>query len=210
MSRVTCHIRPLISHIKGRSQACHAIIALGKHTRCRKTSSMVCLHPPWTARTVGRRRSRHAIVAFGHHRRSHDDGHYMPSLPFGSRHSGTTLVWWPSSPLDITYDRGRRAWHAIIAIGLHIQWDDVWRFMSLSHLGSTHGQITLGIACHLALGQHTWSDDVKCGMPSSLLDDTKDRTSSGVACHHRPWAAHTVKRRLVWHTIIAIGKHTRS
>ena len=210
MSGVTCHIRPLISHIKGRSRACRAIITLGKHTRCRKTSSMVCLHPPWTARIVGRRHSCHAIVALGNHDGRMTTGITCHHCPLAAHTVGLCWVWRPSSPLDITYDRGRRAWNGIITFGLHIQWDDVWHFMSLSHLGSTHGRITSGIACHLALGQHTWSDDVECGMPLSLLDNTKDRTSSGVACHHRPWAAHTVKRRLVWHTIIAIGKHTRS
>ena len=134
----------------------------------------------------------------------------------------------PSSPLDITDGRMTTGitchhcpsaahtlglcwvWHAIIAFGLHIQWDNVWRFMSLSHLGRTHSRITSDIACHLALGQNTWSDDVERGLPLSLLDNTKDRTSSGVACHHRPWAAHTVKRRRVWHTIIFFGNHTRS
>ena len=177
---------------------------------------------------VVRRRAWFALTPLGLHAQLDDVARAMPSSPLDITDGRMTtaitchhcpsaahtvrlrLVWRPSSPLDITYDRGRRVWHAIITFGLHIQWDDVWRFMSLSHLGSTHGRITSGIACHLALGQHTWSDDVECGMPLSLLDNTKDRTSSGLACHHRPWAAHTVKRRLVWHTIIAIGKHTRS
>ena len=127
---------------------------------------------------VVRRRAWFAFTPLRLHAQSDDVARAMPSSPLditdGRMTTGITchhcpsaahtvglrLVWRPSSPLDITYDRGRRAWHAIITFRLHIQWDDVLRFMSLSHLGSTHGRITSDIACHLALGQNTWSDDV--------------------------------------------------
>ena len=43
------------------------------------------------------------------------------------------------------------------------------------------------------------------GMPSLPLGSTHIRMTLGVACHHGLWAAQTVKRRLSWHAIIAIG-----
>ena len=47
-------------------------------------------------------------------------------------------------------------------------------------------------------------------MPSPPLESTHGRTTSGVACHHRLWEAHTIKRRLAGHAIIAHGRQTRS
>ena len=61
-----------------------------------------------------------------------------------------------------------------------------------------------------ALGQHTRSEGVEHGMPSSPLDNTHGRTTSAEACRHRPWAAHTVKRRQAWHAVIAFGENTRT
>ena len=100
--------------------------------------------------------------------------------------------------------------------------------MPSSPLGSTHGRTASNVACHhrllaahtverrrtwhtvIAVGQHTRSSDVGRGMPSSPLGSTDGRTTSSVACHYRPWVAHTVERRRTWHTVIAVGKHTRS
>ena len=48
------------------------------------------------------------------------------------------------------------------------------------------------------------------GMTSLLLDSTHSRTTSGVACHHLLWAAQTVGRLRVWHSIIALGQHKLS
>ena len=47
-------------------------------------------------------------------------------------------------------------------------------------------------------------------MPSSPLGSTNGLTTSGVDCQHHLWAAHTVERRRAWHSIIALGRHTRS
>ena len=61
----------------------------------------------------------------------------------------------------------------------------------------------------IALGQHTRSDYVGHDMTSPPLDGTHGRKMSGVACHHRPWEAHTVKLRRVWHDITALGQHAQ-
>ena len=100
--------------------------------------------------------------------------------------------------------------------------------MTSPPLNSTHSRKTSGVAFHhrlwvahtvkqrwarhdiIAFGQHTRSSDVGREMPSSPLDCKHSRTTSGMACHHRLWAAHTVKRRRAWHSIIAFGQHTRS
>ena len=47
-------------------------------------------------------------------------------------------------------------------------------------------------------------------MPLSTLGSTDGGMTSGMASHHRLWTACTVGRRRAWHTIIAIGNHTRS
>ena len=97
-----------------------------------------------------------------------------------------------SPPLDCTDNQQRRAWHDITAIGQH----------TVGRRRAWHN-IT-------ALGQHTWLDYVRRGMTSPPLYSTHGRTTSGVACHHRLWEAHTIKRRLAGHAIIAHGRQTRS
>ena len=104
-----------------------------------------------------------------------------------------------SPPLDITHGKKRRAWHAITALGQHIQLDDVRRGMTSPPLDSTHSRTTSGVACHHRLwaaftikrgrawhditahGQHTWSNDVRRGMASSPLGSTNGQTTLGVA-----------------------------
>ena len=99
--------------------------------------------------------------------------------------------------------------------------------MTSPSLDSTHGRTTSGVTCNhpigqhtieqsrawhdiTALGQHTRSDYFRRRMTSPPLYSTHGRTTSGVACHHRLWTPHTVKRRRVWHSIIAFKQHTRS
>ena len=95
-------------------------------------------------------------------------------------------------------------------------------------LDSTHGQTTSGETCNhrpwttrmveqhqawhdiTTLGLQARSDDVGRGMTSPPLDCTHGRMRSIMACHQRPWTAHTVRRRPVWHSITALGQHTRS
>ena len=99
---------------------------------------------------------------------------------------------------------------------------------SISFLDNTHGRKTSGVSCHhcpwtthtderhrtrngiIIVGQQKWSNDVGCGMSSSPLDNIHDRMTSGVACYHRLWIEHTIERRRAWHSIIALGQHTRS
>ena len=104
----------------------------------------------------------------------------------------------------------RRALHAIIAFGHHIQSNDVGRGMPSLPLGSTHGRTTSGVACHYLLwATHTverrraWHDITALGQHTQSKDVC-------MACNHHLWAAHTIERRLAWHAIIAFGQHTRS
>uniref|UniRef100_A0A3Q7JCA5 Uncharacterized protein n=1 Tax=Solanum lycopersicum TaxID=4081 RepID=A0A3Q7JCA5_SOLLC len=57
---------------------------------------------------VGRDRACLAIIAIGKHKRSDDVGRDMPSLPFDSTHDGMTLVR-----------------YGIIALGQHIQLENI-------------------------------------------------------------------------------------
>ena len=122
----------------------------------------------------------------------------------------------------------RRAWNDITALGQDTRSIDVRRGMTSSPLDYTHGLTTSGVTCHhrlwaahsverrllwhviIAVGQHTRSNYVGRGMISPPLECTHGRTTSGVARHHHLWTAHTIEQRLVWHAIIAFGKHTRS
>ena len=117
----------------------------------------------------------------------------MPSSPLG-RTDGRTAsgVACHHRPWIAQTVGRRRAWHAIIALGQHTRSDDVGRCMPSSFLD-----------------QHRRSAIVGRAMPSKPLDSTHDQTASGVACHHRLWTAHTVKRRRVWHAIIAFRQHKR-
>ena len=128
----------------------------------------------------------------------------MPAWPMGSLHrrmkSGVACHHrhWVAHTV-----RRRRAWHAIIALGLDTLLDYVRRGMPSWTLTNTHGRPKSSIArhhllwtihaieqCHtwhafMALGMHTWSEDVGCGMPSSLLGNTCSRTMLGVTCRLR-------------------------
>ena len=133
-----------------------------------------------------------------------------------------------SVPFDNTHGQHRRAMHDIGAFGQHTRSNNVGRGMQSSHLGSTHGRTTSGVACHhspwtantvkrrqvchanIAFGTYRRLDGVGRGIPSSPLGSTHSRTMLGMACHHRLWEAHTVEQRRAWHAIIAFGQHKRS
>ena len=100
--------------------------------------------------------------------------------------------------------------------------------MPSSRLGSIHGRMTSGVACHhrvweahtverrqachaiIAFEQHKRSNNIERIMISPPLGCTHGRTTSGLACHHRLWATHTVERHRAWHDITALGLHSRS
>ena len=76
-------------------------------------------------------------------------------------------------------------------------------------LGSTHGRMTLVVACHhrplaalTVRRRQAWHAIIAMG-------NTRGRMTSGVTCHLRPWTTHTVGRRLVFHASIVIGQCTR-
>ena len=54
----------------------------------------------------------------------------------------------PSSSLEKYTIKQRLAWHVIISFRKHTQLDDVRHGMSTWNLGSTHGQMMLGVACY--------------------------------------------------------------
>ena len=118
----------------------------------------------------------------------------MPSSPLGSTEgrsaSGVACHHrlWPAYIVE-----RRWAWHVIIAFSQHTRSNDVKRGMPSSPLGSTHGPMTLGVACHHRLwAAHTverhwaWHAIIAFGL------------------------ADTVGRRRAWHPIIALGRQTLS
>ena len=78
--------------------------------------------------------------------------------------------------------------------------------MPSSPLGSTHGRMTLCVACHHRPWTAHTVDNVRCGMTSPPLDCTHGR-------QRRAWhgiiafgLANIVGRRRAWHAIIALGR----
>ena len=152
-------------------------------------------------KTHGRqRRAWHDITAFGQHTWSDYVGCGMTSLLLDSTHGRTTSGVACHHHLWKAQKVGRcRPRHAIVAFGQHTRSNYVERGMPSSHLGSTNGRTTSGVACHhhlweahtvkrrrawhaiIALRQHTQSNDVERGFPLSPLDSTHGRTTSGVA-----------------------------
>ena len=114
-----------------------------------------------------------------------------------------------------------------MAIGQHTQSDDVGRGMPSLPLGSTCGQITSGVTCHLhpwsaqtvgqrrawhaiiALGKHTRSDYVTHAIKDLVQHIWLDEVGRG-----RPSTPldniHRFEQRRAWRAIIDLGQHTRS
>ena len=130
-SGVVCHHRHWAAHKVKRHRAWHSIIAFG------------------LAHIAGRRRAWHAIIALGRQTWSNDFGRGMPSSPFGSTQGRTMLsVASHHRPWTARTVEQRRAWHDITALGQHTRSNDFRHGMPSSPLGSTHGRMTLGVACH--------------------------------------------------------------
>ena len=129
MSGKSCHHRLWEAQTVERHWAWLAIIAFG------------------LADAVGWRQAWHAIIALGRQTWSNDVGRCMPSLPLGSTNGRTASGvachhrLWPANIVE-----QHRAWHAIIAFGLHTRSNNVRHCMPASPLGSTHGRTTLGVA----------------------------------------------------------------
>ena len=149
-----------------RRRARHAIIAIRKHTRSndvgrgmlssplgsthgRTTSGVECHHRLWEAQTVEPRQAWQAITALGWHTLSNDVGRGMPSSPLGITHDRKTSGMTCHHPLWKAHTfKHCRAWIEITAFGQHLRLNDVGHGMPSSPLGSTHGHMTLGVACH--------------------------------------------------------------
>ena len=164
-------------------------------THDRTTSGMACQHCLKVAHTVKRCRAWHDITAFGQHTRSNDIRHDMPSQPLDSTHGRRTLLMACHHHLWKAQKVGRcRPRHAIVAFGQHTRSNYVERGMPSSHLGSTNGRTTSGVACHhhfweahmvkrrrawhasIALRQQTQSKDIGRGMTLPPFDSTHGRT----------------------------------
>lgn len=148
------------------------------------TSGVACNHLPWTAQMARRRQKLHARMGLGQHKWSYDVRCYMPSSTLRITHDRMTPGMALShGPWETHMVGRRRAWHGLVALGLHTPSDIVGHFMQSSPLGSTHNRTTLGVACNhrfwkaytteqrqawcvnISLENHTRSDDVGCCMP---------------------------------------------
>ncbi|TMW84675.1 hypothetical protein EJD97_024656 [Solanum chilense] len=221
MSRVACQYQSWLAHIIRLRRAWHAIMALGQHTRSddvrceRPLSHLDSIH------TVGQRLAWHDIISLGQHTRSEDVGRGMLSSPMDFTHDRTTLgMAMLSSPLHAQLDDVRRKMPSLPLYSTYGHDMPAW------HLGSTHGRMKLGVACHyrpcaahtfgqrralhaiISLGQHIWSDYVGRDMPP--LECTQNTTTSSVTCHHFPLKAYMIRRCWAWHEIIAFRQHTQS
>ena len=147
----------------------------------------------------------------GQHKLTDDVGRGMTSSPLDDTHDQTTSGVachhnrWAAHRIE-----RNQAWNDITALGQHTRSNDVGRGMTSPPLGSTHDQMTSGVACNhrlwaahtlkrspawhdiTALGLHARLEDVGCGMTSPPLDSTDGQ------------------QRRAWHDITAFGQHTRS
>ena len=146
------------------------------YTHDRTTLGMACHHRLWTTHMVERHQARHDVTAFGQRKRSNHVGHGMPLSRFGSTHGPITSgvachhhLW-----AALTVER-RRAWHDIIALGLHTRSEDVRHGMTSPPLDNTQGRQRRAWHSITALGQHTRSDDVGRGMTSPPSNSTHRR-----------------------------------
>ena len=165
MLGITCNHFPWTPHTIGRRQAWHTIIAFRLHTWLddvrhgmqsytlvitynRMTSSVSCYRHLLTSHIVGRRQSWNARMSLGQETRSDDVGRGMPSSPLdniqGQTISPGACYHFPWTEHTV---RRRRAWHAIIYLGLHIQSKDVERVMLSSSFDFTHGRTMSGMTC---------------------------------------------------------------
>ncbi|TMW83133.1 hypothetical protein EJD97_002798 [Solanum chilense] len=185
-----------------------AITALGHHKRLdyigrgmlsspldsthdRITSNVACPHGPWAPHMVARRRAGQCYLFPWHNRM-------------------ISCVAWPYRPWATHTVARCRVWHAITTLGQHTQLDDIGRDMSSSPLGitqshtmstwharwplgSTHGRMTLDLACYHRFwtankaGRHwAWHDIIALGLHTRTLG----RTTYSVAFLHGPWQTH--------------------
>ena len=135
----------------------------------------------------------------GQETRSNNIGHGMPSRLRTSHTVERRQAWhaiiafWAAQTVE-----RHRVSHDFTAVGMHARSDDVERDMTSPLLDSTHGQMTLGVACHhrlwtahmvercrawhatIAIWQYKKANDVGGSMPSPPLDYMHGQMTSGV------------------------------
>ncbi|TMW81654.1 hypothetical protein EJD97_008475 [Solanum chilense] len=196
-----------------------------RHRRVMTSSTLDYTHEPSTSGVA----YHHFPFAAHMHTQLDVDERVMPLSPLDRTHNRDRLRQACHSIIPLGRTQGQhRAWHAIIALVWHTHgrrtsgvacnhhcWTSYkgvafphgpWVAHAVEQRQAWHAIIAIGKQTQ----QHKWSDDIRCDMPSSHLDITHDGKMSGVACHYRPCPADTFVRRLAWHTIIALRKHTQS
>ena len=151
----------------------------------------------------------------------------MPSSPMGNSHGQRTSSRYViitlgkhtqldnvrrgklSSPLYRTHDQMLLGVACLHGLRQNTRLDYDGRVMPSSPLGNKQSNDVGRGMQSSPLDNSTLRQRCPC-MLSSHLDGTHGRMTSGVACLNVPWAAHTVGRRRAWHSIIALGRHTRS
>ena len=129
-SGMACHHRVSAAHTVQGRRSWHDITSVGQHTRL-ATSCVAFHHRPWTAHTVERHRAWHDITTLGQHTWSNNVERGMLSSHLASTHIRTTSGvachhhLWASQTVE-----QRKAWHEIIALGLHAQSNDIERGMT--------------------------------------------------------------------------------
>ena len=135
-SGVACHHRLWAAQTVGQRRALHAIIAFNHHiqsndigrgmpslplgsTQGQTTSGVACHRRLWASHTVEQRQAWHAIIAFGQHTRSATSGVALHYCPWNAHTVGIVWRGMTSPPLESTHGQQRRAWHEIVAFGLH-------------------------------------------------------------------------------------------
>ena len=190
---------PLDSTRSRQRRVWHDITVVGQHTRSndvecdmtsppldsthgQMTSGVACRHRPWTAHTVEQRPAWPDITAFGQHTRSNNVWCGFISTPLDCTHGWTTsCVASHHRPWTARTVRRCRAWHAIIAFGLHKRSNNVGRGMKSPPLDCKHGRQCRSWHDITSLGKHTRSDNVGRGMTSPPVDCKHGQTMSGVA-----------------------------
>ena len=113
------------------------------------TSGVGYHHRSYVAYMVVLREVWHVIISIGQNTRLKDVDRGMQPSPLDSTQGRTTSdVACHHCPLTKNTIGRRRAWHAIIAHGLHKLLDNVRRGKPIVALGSINCRMTSGVTCH--------------------------------------------------------------
>ena len=136
------------------------------NTLGKTTSSVACHHHCWAGHTVKRRSACHDITSLGQYTWSNNVGRVMTSPPLDSTHgrqrrvchditalgqqtrSATSGVACHHRPWTTHTVGRRRAWHDITVLGQYTWSNYVGCRITSPPFDSTHGRMTLDVACH--------------------------------------------------------------